>query len=1285
MTTMFRYAAYAPNGPRIGDIPVPVDSSFSSPMNEVSGCTLSYLPNSAGADLLNDYVEVAVEASFDKGASWEEIPNGRYMRRDREYEKIQLLNARKYTLPGYAWQLNKSIVWETTGLNADGKRPFLSANVGFILQTLIDEAHGRDTILGLDYDFDNEVDSSGAAWNKIITIYYEPTISIYQILDNLAQQGMCDWRMQGRTLQVYNADTTMGQSFASTVRLQPGVDVKALPVKASIENLVNKALILGDEGATLELSNPTAFMPWGNWETAISNAGVTDPGTMTLLGTALLQDGGAERVQFTCELKMDTTSYFPFQDFKTGHYISGPSEAVGGFQPYRVRQINGRSDKDGKFQIDLIVNDRFVEREIRNAKKTNGIVGGASAGGSGGRPTPPGGEGQDTRQPAVVTGLVVDTDAYTDFYGRTSATLSATWAPVTTATNGSDLDVERYHVAIRNGVDGVWYITASVDDPVWEESSYIPGATYQIKVRAIGQYTTRPGVWSATQTIVAATDTTPPSIPSTPIVDSRLGIITVTWDGLNNLGGGMDADWARNLVAMGTTATPTDVIGSMFELGMMQVPDQPYNEDRYFRFRSVDSSGNLSDWSAPAGPIAATSVAQGDIDAAFAEAIDEALTGPVDGARLEPWTVPGNRVLIADTESRVPWAPELGTAPHLPANGTTLASFDDPDVTWSIRITNGTGTNGTLADAMQVRSAREDGLFPVEPDRSYRFLASLGVGGTFPVGRAHELSVTWRDIAGAVISTVLITLPVGTFAAAASGSAVAKAPSTAVAASLAIRKNYWTNPASELYIYGVTMTLAADAALVVDGSITALKIATDAIVAGKIAAGAIDGMTITGAIVRTAASGARADMAGLAGGGGFWVRDSAGLARATMQVSSTVLPGLYLWDQAGVSRVFLYTSGTQSVMSFRSPANVEVMKITDGQIKIFTGGEFIAQHPNGQVAMQAGPIGSSWGVLVNKDNGNPVFRAYQTSGDSGSIYIGHENQNIVNVNTWATTVWFGKTTGIPGTGSEMDTFAINSNVFYVYNAGGTLIHGYRSSGATRLAIGNNGDYLSNFWLYASESQVRNHSTWFFIDGDDVTTGVIERASAGAMRLQGGNGGALTLGTGVNFVSANGNTATMDNSNFRSATIYNNTTSNAANVHISGSTGILFRSTSLREAKLDIEDAPGTWADLVLALRPRTWLDRGNMERYVDALSAEANGEEVDWDTESILSIDQRIPGFVAEELIEAGGDDFILRDEKGRADGLAYERITAALTMLAQRQQQEITSLNDRITTLEGS
>lgn len=1222
MTTKFRYAAYAPNGARIGDIPVPVESSFSSPMNEVSGCTLSYLPNSAGADLLSDFVEISVEASYDNGASWEEIPNGRYMRRDREYEKIALLNARKYTLPGYAWQLNKAIQWETTGLNEDGKRPFLSATVGTILKTLIDEAHVRGTIPGLTYDFDTGVDSDGIAWDKIITIYYEPGLTIYQILDNLAQQGMCDWRMQGRTLQAYNADTVMGEDLSESVVLQPGVDIKALPVKASIENLVNNALVIGDGGVTLELNNPAVSMPWGDWETSISNAGVSDTGTMTLLGTALLEDGGAEKVQFTAEMRMDKTTYFPFNDFNTGSYISGPSEAVGGFQPYRVRQINGRSDKNGIFQVDLIVNDRFVEREIRNAKKTNGIVGGASAGGSGGRPTPPPNptEGQDTRTPSQVVGLVVSSDVYIDSNGMPAGTINAGWSAVTTATDTTALDVVGYQVAVRPGITGPWVIT-SAESITWDDSPYPPGATYQVKVRAIGKYTTDPGIWSDISTVVIEDDTTPPSIPSVPLLDARMGVITVTWDGLNDAAGGMEPDFSHIEVAMGDTASPTTVIGRLDAAGSMPVTDQPYNTTKHFAFRSWDTSDNPSDWSVSANTQVTPLVPEDFIG----ELIDS------------------NNIIDIDGNKVIPGSIEMSRFKGLPHSTNELVNgnFDQGAYGWALgtwEASHGTASNVLRVDPGVQAVADVSFDIPTRPFENWFISVTYATNSGFSNGgntnsklriaglpaNTPRVNYVWVDTGGGFITeTMTVQMPVGEYG---------------------LRAAFWNQAESNgpVWIDELVITRMTSEDLIVDGAIQAWhvaanaieanhiqagaiiaeKIAANAVIADKIAAnavtagkidanavtadkinaGAIDGMVITGATIRTSAGSGRIEM----NSSEFAMYDLAG----TKQFSIT--PG-EVWGtnfdlfSLNVGRGYLNFNGTK-LITFTSASTPSISSMVPG---MGTGGLLLVEpmeYDNDLAAslinLDAGDTGSTLGgshakIIFGNRNDAGVARylsegadAYDNGPQIGALSQGFvAGQSVSDVSFWMKghgPVYYGDTS-------------------YPNNASGSISF-QRSTSAT----------------WTPTTGVKPLVT--------ITSGATE------VYVTGASGFRVISSTSSADTQAGSGATTMFIANDRACYLAHATTGLAANTYISSGDGRVYRSTSASKYKTDIQDLMIDPSQ-VLAMRPRTWLDKAQLAEDPDKAV--------------------RIPGFIAEEVEEAGLGIFVTYHE-GEAEGLSYDRITAA-------------------------
>jgi hypothetical protein len=131
-------------------------------------------------------------------------------------------------------------------------------------------------------------------------------------------------------------------------------------------------------------------------------------------------------------------------------------------------------------------------------------------------------------------------------------------------------------------------------------------------------------------------------------------------------------------------------------------------------------------------------------------------------------------------------------------------------------------------------------------------------------------------------------------------------------------------------------------------------------------------------------------------------------------------------------------------------------------------------------------------------------------------------------------------------------------------------------------------------------------------------------------------------------------------------------------------GVFGRGTSLRAAKVEIEDAPSDWTEKVMALRPRTWLDKGNLDRYADALAMQDAGEEVDWSEVDVSAIHRRIPGFVAEEVLDAGLPEFGTYDNDGNLAGLAYDRITAALVATVQSERSQRLALEDRLAAVEA-
>jgi hypothetical protein len=591
-----RVVAYAPDGDRLGVLATPLSVELGVPLDDVSSLRLSYPVDAPGAGLLVSPVEVAVETYVPATGEWVEVDGGRFLRIKRDGDTTDPTGARAYELPGYVWMLRKARLFPSPHDNAEGKRPFLEATAGTILTTLIQEAQARGALPRLTLDFTPTVDSAGVGWVKVLTIAYEPGIDIYTVLDNLADQGVIDWTTTGRTLRVFNADTTLGRPLAdgdAPVDLRLGRDITDAPDTATLEDLASAVYVKGEGEARLELVNPNAPTPWGRWESFLTQGGVRDEGTMRLLAEAELTRTGRERIQITRALAFTTARWLPFRDYRPGDYVHAPDD-TGGLAALRIRQVTLTRDQTGTLAGNLVLNDRFLERELRLAKRTAGIVGGATAdGGSGAQPAP---EGPDPRAPAAPAGLIVATTAYLDSDGAARGQITATWAAVDQATDGTAIEVTRYELYQRPNVVGVaWTKLTETTHPDTNAtgSPYDVDTRWAFKVRAIS----RAGVigpFSQAYAVTIAADAEAPPIPSAPQLSTRLGVIHVEWNGRGAADEIMPADFSHLDVWM---ATPTEApirVGQMEGAGGLVIPDQPYQQPRTFHFTALDRSGNTS-------------------------------------------------------------------------------------------------------------------------------------------------------------------------------------------------------------------------------------------------------------------------------------------------------------------------------------------------------------------------------------------------------------------------------------------------------------------------------------------------------------------------------------------------------------------------------------------------------------------------------------------------------------------------------------------------------------------
>lgn len=147
-------------------------------------------------------------------------------------------------------------------------------------------------------------------------------------------------------------------------------------------------------------------------------------------------------------------------------------------------------------------------------------------------------------------------------------------------------------------------------------------------------------------------------------------------------------------------------------------------------------------------------------------------------------------------------------------------------------------------------------------------------------------------------------------------------------------------------------------------------------------------------------------------------------------------------------------------------------------------------------------------------------------------------------------------------------------------------------------------------------------------------------------------------------------------------LYNKTTTGGANVHVNSS-GYIWRSSSARKYKLQEEAIDLEEAKKILNVDPKTWYDKYSAEKYADLLTKESKGTEIDWDEVGVSDV-IRIPGLVAEDLIEAGLERFAVYgppNENGEREleEVQYDRIPVLYIPLIRELFNRVEVLESKI------
>lgn len=555
-----------------------------------SAISFTVANTSHGANLLGDLAIVNLKSNG------QNVKDGRWILRGQGWNAGRKAQVKTWTGRHLLWdRLSFTVVQPGVRKLYSGKTP------GFILNDLFNDAKTR----GVGYwdqftwTFNANKDSNGQAWPSVLgSLEYLPSAKYDDIVGNLVDKGVIEISLLGNEIRATVPNT---DGATRPALLVVGEDVTDAPQQSSADNLLSDVVVLGDDGVAIVRSNTETRAAYWREEGGISQGGTKDVGTLAIFGDVALSGGSAPRVQRTYALVVtQNRPFLPLRDYVVGDWVRSQHADDTPAQSYRVKQIVLKSEKGG-WTGSLVLNDKFLENELRLTKKVQGIIGGATITGSAQTSTPD--NQKDTTVPNPPDGVVGQSVSYIDTNGVTRAQVSFGWNPPALNTDGSvATDIDHYRVAWRYSDDGPTdWRWADVDDTTFFLSNLDPDRDLLFFVRAID--TT--GHWSGNQptpyVLHLQTDTTPPPAPSGPLLASILRTFIVEWDGRTSTGGDMPSDF-HHIEVYTSKVNNFDVYLDGDLRGTMNAPGQltlaMYADlpgtTVYCKFVAVDNSGNRS-------------------------------------------------------------------------------------------------------------------------------------------------------------------------------------------------------------------------------------------------------------------------------------------------------------------------------------------------------------------------------------------------------------------------------------------------------------------------------------------------------------------------------------------------------------------------------------------------------------------------------------------------------------------------------------------------------------------
>lgn len=420
-------------------------------MSDVGSLAIEYPRGGVGFSSLSADTRVEVAVLLD-GV---EMDDARYRIQSTSGDEVKPDNMVTFNAVSLLNRFKKAIVYSGTGsVTVASAQTFINATPGGILKALFDQNAARGTGRVCDEityaSFSPTLDSAGNAWAfSYGNITYEVGVNYLDIIRNMFDNGMIEVKMVGRDLRVYNAgglgiDKTV---IAEPVVLRKGVDYEEAPQTRTNEQIAAVALIQGDNEVLRQEVDASVAAAWGADETFISQGGISDSTTLGVVAQSTLDRMSAVRAERTRKIAIGASVFKPYTDYRCSDYVY--NDTGNGLERLRIRQMVLEMDVAGVMSASVVLNDKFLENEIAVARKVNGILGGATAGGSSAIPTPS--PIDDTTVPNAPASLTATSDVYVDTLTGVAATVAhLSWPAVTTNTDTSTIaDLDHYETQYK--------------------------------------------------------------------------------------------------------------------------------------------------------------------------------------------------------------------------------------------------------------------------------------------------------------------------------------------------------------------------------------------------------------------------------------------------------------------------------------------------------------------------------------------------------------------------------------------------------------------------------------------------------------------------------------------------------------------------------------------------------------------------------------------------------------------------------------------------------------------